>query len=111
MCSPAARHLWSGRRHWQESGRSIHQRSAQKPPLAALVARQPPAMLQRQVEVGARCVVFVFAEPVTGTQTDARARRARGNRKDRLQYAAGHAIALAIPALFATILIDRAMRG
>lgn len=42
---------------------------------------------------------------------DVRARAAQGNRKDRLQYAAAHAIALAILALFATILIDRAARG
>ncbi|WP_198026309.1 hypothetical protein [Paracoccus sphaerophysae] len=56
--------------------------------------------------------MIVIAAIVLGALIgDARARRARGNRKDRLQYAAGHAIALAIPALFATILIDRAMRG
>ena len=42
---------------------------------------------------------------------DVRARRARGNRKDRLQYAAAHALAFAILALFATILLDRALRG
>lgn len=42
---------------------------------------------------------------------DLRARRAQGNRKDRLQYAAVHAIAFAILALFATILIDRSLRG
>lgn len=42
---------------------------------------------------------------------DLRARRAHGNRKDRLQYAAAHAIAFAVLALFATVLIDRAMRG
>lgn len=42
---------------------------------------------------------------------DLRARRAEGNRKDRIQYALAHALAFAIPALFVTILIDRAMRG
>lgn len=42
---------------------------------------------------------------------DVRARRARGNRKDRLQYAAAHALAFAILGLFATILLDRALRG
>ena len=42
---------------------------------------------------------------------DLRARRAQGNRKDRIQYALAHALAFAIPALFVTILIDRAMRG
>lgn len=42
---------------------------------------------------------------------DVRARRAGGNRKDRLQYAAAHAVAFAIVALFVTIFIDRAMRG
>lgn len=42
---------------------------------------------------------------------DVRARRARGNRKDRLQYALAHALAFAIPALFVTIILDRAMRG
>lgn len=42
---------------------------------------------------------------------DLRARRAQGNRKDRLQYAAVHAIAFAIVALFVTILLDRALRG
>ena len=42
---------------------------------------------------------------------DLRARRARGNGKDRLQYAAVHAIAFAIAALFVTILLDRSLRG
>ena len=42
---------------------------------------------------------------------DLRARTRGGNGSDRLQYAAAHAIALAILALFATILIDRAARG
>ena len=42
---------------------------------------------------------------------DRRAVRARGNRKDRLQYAAAHAIAFALPALLATVLLDRALRG
>lgn len=42
---------------------------------------------------------------------DVRARRARGNAKDRVQYALAHALAFAIPALFVTILLDRAMRG
>jgi hypothetical protein len=42
---------------------------------------------------------------------DFRARRAQGNRKDRLQYAAAHGIAFAILGLFVTILIERALRG
>lgn len=42
---------------------------------------------------------------------DLRARRVQGNVKDRLQYAAAHALAFAILGLFATIFIDRAMRG
>lgn len=42
---------------------------------------------------------------------DLRARRARGNAKDRLQYAAAHALAFAILGLFLTIIIDRALRG
>ena len=42
---------------------------------------------------------------------DLRARRRNGNGKDRLQYAAVHGIAFAIVGLFATILIDRALRG
>lgn len=42
---------------------------------------------------------------------DRRAVRAQGNAKDRLQYAAVHAIALAIPALFVTIVLDRLLRG
>lgn len=41
---------------------------------------------------------------------DMRARRAGGNGKDRLQYAAAHAIAFAVMGLFATILIDRWLR-
>lgn len=42
---------------------------------------------------------------------DLRARRAQGNSKDRLQYAAAHALAFAILGLFVTIIIDRALRG
>jgi len=42
---------------------------------------------------------------------DLRARRAQGNAKDRLQYAAAHALAFAIIGLFATVIIDRALRG
>ena len=42
---------------------------------------------------------------------DRRAVRARGNVKDRLQYAAVHALALALPALFLTIVVDRLLRG
>ena len=42
---------------------------------------------------------------------DLRARAAQGNRKDRLQYAAVHALVFAIVALFVTILLDRALRG
>lgn len=36
-----------------------------------------------------------------------RAARLQGDRRDRLQYAAAHALALAAIGLFATILIDR----
>ena len=42
---------------------------------------------------------------------DLRARRAQGNVKDRIQYALAHALAFAIPAMFVTILLDRALRG
>lgn len=42
---------------------------------------------------------------------DTKARRAGGNRKDRLQYAAVHAIGFALLGLFATVLLDRALRG
>lgn len=42
---------------------------------------------------------------------DLRARRAQGNGKDRLQYAAAHALAFGLLGLFATILIDRSLRG
>lgn len=42
---------------------------------------------------------------------DLRARRARGNTRDRIQYALAHALALSIPAIFVTILIDRMLRG
>lgn len=42
---------------------------------------------------------------------DLRARRVQGNAKDRLQYAAAHALAFAIIGLFLTIIIDRSLRG
>lgn len=42
---------------------------------------------------------------------DARARRAGGTTRDRLQYAAAHAIALALPALILTVMLDRTLRG
>lgn len=42
---------------------------------------------------------------------DLRARRAQGNLKDRLQYAAAHALAFAIVGLLATVIIDRLLRG
>lgn len=42
---------------------------------------------------------------------DLRARKAGGNRKDRLQYAAAHALAFAILGLFATVLADRWLRA
>ncbi|MBV0890475.1 hypothetical protein KTN05_01245 [Paracoccus sp. Z118] len=41
---------------------------------------------------------------------DRRARKAGGNRSDRLQYAAAHALAFALVGLFATIAVDRWMR-
>lgn len=39
-----------------------------------------------------------------------RARRRKGNLADILQYAAVHALAFAIAGLFATLIIDRALR-
>lgn len=53
-------------------------------------------------------IIATLAGAVLG---DLRARRAQGNRKDRLQYATAHALAFAILGLFATILIDRSLRG
>ena len=56
--------------------------------------------------------MIVIAAVVLGALWgDLRARKRGGNGTDRLQYAAVHAIALAIAGLFVTILIDRAMRG
>lgn len=42
---------------------------------------------------------------------DRRARSIGGNGKDRLQYAAAHALGFAVLGLFLTIIIDRLMRG
>lgn len=56
-------------------------------------------------------MIVILATLFGAVWGDLRARRARGNAKDRLQYAAVHAIAFAIVALFVTILIDRALRG
>ena len=60
---------------------------------------------------GARPMIVIVAIVLGAILGDLRARRARGNGKDRLQYAAVHAIAFAIVALFVTVLIDRALRG
>lgn len=38
-----------------------------------------------------------------------RAARLNGNRKDRLQYAAAHALAFSVLGLLATVIIDRMM--
>lgn len=40
---------------------------------------------------------------------DLRARRMRGNTKDRVQYALAHGLGLAILGLFVTVFVDRAM--
>lgn len=42
---------------------------------------------------------------------DRRARKVGGNRTDRLQYAAAHALAFAVMGLFLTIILDRMLRG
>lgn len=56
-------------------------------------------------------MIVIIAIVLGALLGDLRARRAQGNVKDRLQYAAAHALAFAILGLFATIFIDRAMRG
>ncbi|MDO5369103.1 hypothetical protein [Paracoccus sp. (in: a-proteobacteria)] len=56
-------------------------------------------------------MIVIIAIVLGALLGDLRARQARGNVKDRLQYAAAHALAFAILGLFATIFIDRAMRG
>lgn len=56
--------------------------------------------------------MIVIAAAVLGAVLgDRRARVAGGGIKDRLQYAAVHMLILGIPALFVSILFDRAMRG
>ena len=60
---------------------------------------------------GKRPMIVIVAIVLGALLGDLRARRAQGNRKDRLQYAAVHALVFAIVALFVTILIDRALRG
>lgn len=56
-------------------------------------------------------MIVIIATVLGAALGDLRARRVQGNAKDRLQYAAAHALAFAILGLFLTILIDRSLRG
>lgn len=87
-------------------------------PTLACLARMAGLSLRRR-PVGPTCgaalkgppMIILAAILLGALLGDLRARRARGNTRDRIQYALAHALALSIPAIFVTILIDRMLRG